>query len=130
MSRPNRTFEPLIELLQQLGPMTAAEIAAEFGVSVSAARRRIRRLRLDQPGVIRISGHRRLVGQPGRDAPIFALGSGPDAKRNLPPLEERKREYQHRHRQKYRAEQYLKGRAQKGREINPFTSLIYQVTRA
>ena len=119
------TRNAISKLLMHEGPMTAAEIAEtlEFNRkrvdgSIVEARKRY------GSEVFRITGYRRQVGIQGREAPVYAVGPGVDARR---PRMDTKRDIQkikERYREKYKYILRLRDQKRRHGSINPFMLIM------
>lgn len=115
------TRNAIFKLLQEQGPMTAAEIAEalEFtrkrvDASIIEARAKY------STQFFRITGYVRQVGVQGREAPIYGVGPKPDVKRPPMNTSEDKRRIQERYREKHKYIIRLRTHKRRHGAINPF----------
>lgn len=74
---PPTAMQAIIAALESVGPMTAAEMRLFLNRSYSALYVPLTRLRNRK--VVRIASYQAQDGKGGRRAPVYALGSEPDA---------------------------------------------------
>jgi DNA-binding transcriptional regulator GbsR (MarR family) len=115
------TRNAIARLLQEEGPLTAAEIteALQFNrkrvdASIVEARKKY------GTDIFRIAGYKRQVGVGGREAPIYAVGPGQDARRPKMNTAEDKKKIQERYREKHKYILRLRTHKRRHGEINPF----------
>lgn len=84
MGRPPTTRRAVLELLQQRGPMTSADIAAALGLGVHGIRTTIEKTRAADAGLLHIVSWRRSLSTSGRMAAVWAYGPGADAPEPAP----------------------------------------------
>ncbi len=119
------TRNAIYKLLQEQGPITAAEIAD----ALEFTRRRVDSSIITsrkEYGTehFRIAGYKRQVGIQGHEAAIFAAGPGYDVRRPKMNTQNDRRKIQERYREKYR--HILRMRNQKKRHgtLNPFLLIL------
>lgn len=74
---PPTAMRAIIAALENVGPMTAAELRIFLKRSFSAVYRPLTTLRTRK--IVRITSYQVQEGKGGRHAPVYALGSEPDA---------------------------------------------------
>jgi predicted ArsR family transcriptional regulator len=131
--RDSKRPEDVHACLQECGPLTARQIAAEMGIPESTAHSWCRRLRDRRvPGYeIRILRFDDQPEQPGRPAAVYAAGAGRNAKRppNYTPAERAAAaraacaRFWQRHGKRKRALQH----AAAGAPINPWAQILGRV---
>lgn len=93
---PPTAMRAIIAALENVGPMTAAEMRRFLDRSYSAVYKPLSTLRTRK--IVRIDSYQAQDGKGGRRAPVYALGSAPDAVE--PPADsvsERNKKYTKRH---------------------------------
>ncbi|MCA8017752.1 DNA glycosylase AlkZ-like family protein [Burkholderia metallica] len=127
--RPPSTGRVVLELLEQIGPMSAREIADFLGVpiqNINGAFKVIRRTEeRGEPRRIHIQDWQFQIGCGGRESAVWALGDKPDKRR--PRRHANRAATLHRYDEKRRARERL--RQVVGDRSNHFAILIAQVTK-
>lgn len=121
MPTPPTTREAIKRLLREHGPMTVLEIAEEMKKPASTVSSCISTARAGKKKHFYVAGHRPQVGISGMPAGLYAVGNRPDAE----PPEHNRKAIGARYYQNNKARIKLRRGV---REINPFTSLISQIT--
>ncbi|RQZ08924.1 hypothetical protein DF105_01070 [Burkholderia stagnalis] len=122
MPQPSTTRNAIKKLISDLGPLTAAEIAEELGMTLKAISSCLSTSRTGKRKHFYIVDHRPQVGVSGLPAGIYAVGNRKDAA--PPPCD--KKGTAARYYQNHKATIKLKRTT---RKAGPFTSLIVQVAK-
>lgn len=122
MPQPSTTRDAIKKLIRQHGPLTAAEISEELGMTLKAISSCLSSSRTGKRKHFYIMGHRPQVGISGLAAGIYAIGSRKDVP---PPMPDRKATCA-RYYVNHKATIKLKRTT---RDAGPFTSLVTQVTK-
>lgn len=119
------TRNAILQLLENEGPMTAAEITEALGFTRKRVDGCITTARQDHgTKFFRISSFRRQQGNGGREAPVYTLGPGSDAKRPIMHGIEEHRKRNARYRDKNRALINLRNQKRRHGTVNPFAQLF------
>ncbi|WP_186183761.1 hypothetical protein [Burkholderia gladioli] len=116
-----RTREAIAQAIRDFGPMTCQELAQELGMHIKTIASCLSYARSGKEKHFHVVAWRPQRGISGLPAGVYALGDRRDAK---PPVTDR-RASQSRYYQNNKARIKVK---RGNRDINPFTSLITQVT--
>ena len=120
--------DAIMSLLEQ-GPMAVRDLAEELGKTNSSVSAKLTTMRQRGKPIRILRYERQPDGVQGRLIPVYELGTEPDAPMpKLAPLKKRMRNYQRKYRERHEGRVYLKERAGKGREINPFTLMVRSLT--
>lgn len=116
--------EAILALIGDEGPMTAAEITEALGITRRSVDSSIHEMRDYGTKFLRITSYKRQRGRGGREAPVYGLGPGQDAKRPVMNTPEEAKKRQERYREKNRF--ILRVRQQKKRHgtVNPFLLVL------
>jgi len=129
VSQQPTTRDAILALLAEQGPLTAAQIAEELNKtrrSIDGALNGARKKYGTQ--YFRIAGYARQVGIRGREAPQYAPGPKPDAKRPDMRTDEDAKRIQARYREKYRYILRLRTQKRRHGSINPFLAILGKVS--
>lgn len=118
------TREAILAAIAAEGPMTAAELTEALGKSRQAIGGSINGMREHGTEFLRITSYRRQRGRGGREAPVYGLGPGQDAKRPVMDTLEESRKRQARYREKNRALIRLRTQKRRRGQVNPFAQLF------
>ena len=115
------TRNAIVKLLNEQGPMTAAEIADALEFNRKRVDGSIVKARQAHgTEIFRIAGYRRQVGIQGREAAIYALGPGDDARRPRMDTKRDRQRIKERYREKYKYILRLRDQKRRNGSINHF----------
>lgn len=121
------TREAILAAIAEDGPMTAAELTEATGKTRRAIDASINAMREHGTKFLRITSYRRQRGRGGREATVYGLGPGPDAKRPALDTPEEAKARQARYREKNRTLLRLRMHRRRRGQVNPFLQLIKEV---
>lgn len=113
--------QEVLDALEKIGPMTAAEMRLHFQVS-AAIGKRLRSLRDPENRRVYIESFR-VLGR-GRRTPVYAAGNEPDAKEVRQTRAEVTRQYRERHKMRISARRYGAAGAAGGGELGMWGGLV------